>query len=101
MNFRLRKGGTPACQETKNKGPGLQRASGQLVHQQGWLLGQMWALWCSPSARQQAIRQARQIGQGVSLTMKYDGLTGEDGSVTCFQTLHLEAIILLDASYNL
>jgi hypothetical protein len=50
---------------------------------------------------QRAIRQAQQIGQGVRLTMKYDGLTAEAGGVTCFQTLHLEVIILLDASYNL
>ena len=47
------------------------------------------------------IKPAQQIGQGVRLTMKYDGLTAEAAGVTCFQTLHLEVIILLDASYNL
>lgn len=48
-----------------------------------------------------AIKQAESIGQGVRLTMKYDGLTAKAAAVTCFQTLHLEVIILLDASYNL
>ena len=38
------------------------------------------------------IQQAWLIGQGVRLTMKYDGLTAEAGGVTCFQTLHLEVI---------
>lgn len=47
------------------------------------------------------MKQARPIGQGVRLTMKYDGLTAEAGGMTCFPTLHLEVIILLDASYNL
>lgn len=46
-------------------------------------------------------KQAQQIGQGVRVTVKYDGLTAEAAGVTCFQTLHLEVIMLLDASYNL
>lgn len=46
-------------------------------------------------------KQAQQIGQGVRVTVKYDGLTTEAAGVTCFQTLHLEVIMLLDASYNL
>lgn len=60
---------------------------------------------CAPrgAARQSrlVIKQGRPIGQSVRLTMKYDGLTAEAGGVTCSQTLHLEVIILLDASYNL
>lgn len=53
-----------------------QRRAGQRGHHWGMPPGQMWALLCSHSARHQAIRQTQQIGQGVSLTMKYDGLTG-------------------------
>lgn len=53
-----------------------QRRARQRGHHWGMPPGQMWALLCSHSARQQAKRQAQQIGQGVSLTMKYDGLTG-------------------------
>lgn len=46
-------------------------------------------------------KQAQQIGQVVRVTVKYDGLTAEAAGVTCFQTLHLEVIMLLDGSYNL
>lgn len=60
------------------------------------------APWEAASHRScSVIKEAQHIGQGVRLTTKYDGLTAEAGGVTCFQTLHLEVIILLDASYNL
>lgn len=61
-----------------------------------------WAPWQAAAPRScLVIKPAWQMGQGVRLTMKYDGLTTEAAGVTCFQTLHLEVIILLDASYNL
>lgn len=64
-------------------------------------LGRARALGGDSSRSCPAMKQARPIGQGVRLTMKYDGLTAEAGGMTCFPTLHLEVIILLDASYNL
>lgn len=60
------------------------------------------ALWGAAAPRRYPVtRQAPQAGRAVRLPMKYDGLTAKAAGVTCFQTLHLEVIILLDASYNL
>lgn len=54
-----------------------------------------------PSYEHPVKQEVQRIRRGVRLTVKYDRLTAKAGGVTCFQTLHLEVIILLDASYNL
>ena len=84
--------------------PGLgEAAEGQAGPQPAWEPGTPRRALREAAAHRScpAVTQARQIGQGVRLTMKYDVLTAEAAGMTCFQTLHLEVIILLDASYNL